>query len=313
MKNYFISTNAACYDDFLKYYLNREFLKQMSADNSSNPKYNNIHGPFGKQVVTAPYKKYEMSDNTAFKFPFNSWTKAQINAFSDDAAFMADVATKQRFISFGIPSTTTQDLRPGWTAADLDIVGDWSASETFGKLSLDFLARKRPVPAVEVKGVAFGVQGDEGSTIWSPKGDVSLYNKIAGASTDNKFIFVDFNNLYSEHFDTYWSRVEACNSGWNDTTKAENKDQTRLLLGCSMYTAEDKESDGSTTTNTIKNYPLGYPTYVDGVKNDRVHVLEIDKLLDKDSKTMTDLATFMGISVSDDATNVIDTFLNDIK
>tara|TARA_Y100001937_G_C7108772_1_gene326438 strand:+ start:429 stop:1367 length:939 start_codon:yes stop_codon:yes gene_type:complete len=312
MKNYFISTNAACYDDFLKYYLNREFLKQMSVDNISDPKYNNIHAPFGKQVVTAPYKKYELSDNTEFKYPFNSYTKAEINGFSDSAAFMADIATKQRFISFGIPNTTTNQLRPNWTAGDLGLV-NWSASETFGALSHAFLARKRPVPAVEAKGIAFGVQGDEGSTIWSPKGDTTLYNTIRDASTDNKFIFVDFNNVYSRHFDTYWSRIEACNTGWNDTTKAENKDQTRMLMGCSMYTAEDKEPDGSTTVNTIKNYPLGYPTYVDGVKNDRAHVLEIDKLLDKDSKTMTDLATFMGITVSDDATNVIDTFLDDIK
>ena len=84
-----------------------------------------------------------------------------------------------------------------------------------------------------------------------------------------------------------------------------------------MYTAQDPigKPDGSVEiiTNTVKNYPLGYPTYIDGVKNDRVHVLEIDKLLDKDSATMTDLATFMGISVSDDASTIIDTFLNDIR
>ena len=62
MKNYFISTNACCYDDFLRYYLNREFLKQMAVDNVSDPKYSSVYGPFGKQVVTAPYKKYELSE-----------------------------------------------------------------------------------------------------------------------------------------------------------------------------------------------------------------------------------------------------------
>ena len=80
-----------------------------------------------------------------------------------------------------------------------------------------------------------------------------------------------------------------------------------------MYTAEDKESDGSTTTNTIKNYPLGYPTIAaDGSVDDRVHVLEIDKLLDKDSSTMSSLASFCGISVSDEAATTIDTFKSDI-
>ena len=34
MKYYFISTPAACYDDFLKYYLNKEFLKQLNYYNS---------------------------------------------------------------------------------------------------------------------------------------------------------------------------------------------------------------------------------------------------------------------------------------
>ena len=299
MKNYFISTNACCYDDFLRYYLNREFLKQMAVDNVSDPKYSSVYGPFGKQVVTAPYKKYDLSDNVSVKSSYFSWTKAQINGFADAAAFMTDVAARQRTLKYGVSITSDGSLRPGWTADD---IGD----------DIDL-----PQPTTALKGIALNIEGDEGSTIWTPKGDTTLYETVRDASADNKFIFVDFHNVYSPHFDTYWSRVEACNSSWDNDTKAANKAQAQSLLGCSMYTAEDPigKPDGSIEiiTNTIKNYPLGYPTYIDGVKNDRVHVLEIDKLLDKDSATMTDLATFMGISVSDDASTIIDTFLNDIK
>ena len=299
MKNYFISTNACCYDDFLRYYLNREFLKQMAVDNVSDPKYSSVYGPFGKQVVTAPYKKYELSDNVGVYSHFFSWTKAQIDGFSDAAAFMTDVVAKQRPLKYGVPISRTGSLRPGWTTSDIGA-------------DIDL-----PQPTTALKGIALSVEGDEGSTIWTPKGDTTLYETVRDASTDNKFIFVDFHNAYSPHFDTYWSRVEACNSSWDDSTKAANKAQAQSLLGCTMYTAQDPigKPDGSVeiVTNTVKNYPLGYPTYVDGVKNDRVHVLEIDKLLDKDSTTMTDLATFMGISVSDDATTIIDTFLNDIR
>ena len=50
----------------------------------------------------------------------------------------------------------------------------------------------------------------------------------------------------------------------------------------------------------------------DGSVDDRVHVLEIDKLLDKDSSTMSSLASFCGISVSDEAATTIDTFKSDI-
>ena len=302
MKNYFISTNACCYDDFLRYYLNREFLKQMAVDNISDPQYSSVYGPFGKRIETAPYKKYELTANTGFVYPFNNWTKAQINGFADAAAFMADVATKTKSLEYGVPITNedgSTSARPGWGTG-------WAEGD-----------ESKPVPATALKGIAFTVEGDEGSTIWTPKGDTTLYEIVRDASTDNKFIFVDFHNVYSPHFDTYWSRVEACNSSWDDSTKAANKAQAQSLLGCSMYTAQDPigKPDGSIEiiTNTIKNYPLGYPTYIDGIKNDRVHVLEIDKLLDKDSATMTDLATFMGISVSDDASTVIDTFLNDIR
>ena len=73
MKNYFISTNACCYDDFLRYYLNREFLKQMAVDNISDAQYSSVYGPFGKRIETAPYKKYELSANTGFVYPFNNW------------------------------------------------------------------------------------------------------------------------------------------------------------------------------------------------------------------------------------------------
>mgnify|MGYP003300106232 CR=1 FL=1 len=131
-----------------------------------------------------------------------------------------------------------------------------------------------------------------------------------------KFIFVDFADTSSSHFDKWWSRVEASHA--SDSSWTANKDayksQSINQMGCSEYTTEDIQPEGTPNTSvTVRNYPLGYPTYIDGVKNDRVHVLEIDKLLDKDSATMTDLATFMGISVSDDATTIIDTFLNDIR
>lgn len=311
MKYYFISTNAACYDDFLKYYLNREFLKQMSADNASDSNFSIIHTSWKKEVVTAPYKKYQPATTTGalgYKF-WNGWTKSQINGYADNAAILASIVDESKRIKVGFPIDALHDsdnapgatCRPGWGT-----IAQWSPGGIYENSD-------KPIPTTAIKGAAFSVENDEGTTIWSPKGDTALYDKIKAVSTDIKFIFVDFNNVYSDHFDTYWSRVEACNSGWNTATKAANKAQAQTLLGCTSYQTEDLESDGSTTTNTIKNYPLGYPTIAaDGSVDDRVHVLEIDKLLDKDSTTMSALASFCGISVSDEAATTIDTFKSDI-
>ena len=313
MKYYFISTPAACYDDFLKYYLNKEFLKQMSVDNASNPNYSTIHTSWKKEVVgvTAdqPYKRWQPTESTGALGDFwNGWTKSQINAFSDNAAILAAIQgnTYAKRIQNGFPIAAGSNASPGWGTVE-----QWNISSGVYKDA------DKPTEDVACKGAAFSVENDEGTTIWSPKGDTALYDKLRAVSTDIKFIFVDFNNVYSDHFDTYWSRNEACNSSWNDATKAANKAQAQSLLGCTSYTAQDPvgKEDGTidVVTNTIKNYPLGYPTIAaDGSVDDRVHVLEIDKLLDKDSTTMSALASFCGISVSDEAATTIDTFKSDI-
>ena len=143
--------------------------------------------------------------------------------------------------------------------------------------------------------------------------DTASYDKLK-TNSNVKFIFVDFNDTNSSHFDKWWSRVEASHSSdstWT-SSKAAFKAQSKSMLGCSQYTTEDIQADGNHTPVTVKNYPLAYPTVVDGVAQTNAHVLEIDKLLNKDASTISALATFMGLNTSDFSDGAIDDFKSDI-
>ena len=63
-----------------------------------------------------------------------------------------------------------------------------------------------------------------------------------------------------------------------------------------------------TDTKTWSTWTMGYPTHNSGALDSRVYVLPIDKLLDKDATTMSELATFLGVNVSTNANNIIDEY-----
>jgi hypothetical protein len=79
-------------------------------------------------------------------------------------------------------------------------------------------------------------------------------------------------------------------------------------MGCSEYTTEDIQPEGTPNTSvTVRNYPLGYPTDANCM------VLQIDKLLNKDADTKTELANFIGVNTVDLNDNIIDEFKSDIS
>ena len=134
----------------------------------------------------------------------------------------------------------------------------------------------------------------------------AAYDKLYTA-TDVKFIYVDFYDKFSTHFDTWWNKLNLSQSGnstWQ-TNKADYKADVRNNMGTQSFSSD--EGPG-TATKTWHTWTMGYPTHPSGTADDRVYVLPIDKLLDKDATTMSELATFLGVNVSTNANNIIDEY-----
>jgi len=279
-----ISTPSHCYDDLLEYYLTKAIYRNVATANSDHIHYKDIETDFTKTVATSPYKHYTTS------LVVTSIPASTVAGLSDAAAIET---TLKGYMN---------DYGPYFPP-----MSHWADSE-----DLDDLGQ-----VGKVDKVVFKVITSNGSSVWgSPHGstmDTASYDKLK-TNSNVKFIFVDFNDTNSSHFDKWWSRVEAVHSGdstWT-SSKAAFKAQSKSMLGCSQYTTEETQADGNHTPVTVKNYPLAYPTVVDGVKQTNAHVLEIDKLLNKDASTISALATFMGLNTSDFSDGAIDDFKSDI-
>tara|TARA_Y100000356_G_scaffold134512_1_gene144046 strand:- start:1648 stop:2505 length:858 start_codon:yes stop_codon:yes gene_type:complete len=277
-----ISAPSHCYSDFLFYYLNKATHQNVATANASDAHYKDIADDLTKTVVASPYKHYK-------NLYEGDIPAATVNGWANSDAVKTALDAKMMYI--GIP----------------DCMGSTDNSIDADKM-LEELVTK----------LFFQVKTDAGDSIWgAPWGatvDTASYDKLK-VNSDVKFIFVDFADTSSTHFDKFWSRVEAqhsSDSSWQ-SNKATYKAYTKSIMGCNSYTTEDLQSNGSTTSVTVKNYALGYPTHnADGTKNDNVMVLQIDKLLDKDASTKAELATFLGVNTVDLSDSVIDTFLSDI-
>lgn len=275
-----ISAPSHCYDDFLEYFLTKAIYRNVATANASDSHYKDIETDFGKTVATSPYKHYTTS------LLATSPSASNVAGWSDAAAIETAL------------SEYVNDYGPYFPPKD-----HWADS-----------VNNEPG---KVDKVVFKVITSNGSSVWgSPHGstmDTASYDKLK-TNSNVKFIFVDFNDTNSSHFDKWWSRVEASHSSdstWT-SSKAAFKAQSKSMLGCSQYTTEDIQADGNHTPVTVKNYPLAYPTVIDGVAQTNAHVLEIDKLLNKDASTISALATFMGLNTSDFSDGAIDDFKSDI-
>ena len=279
-----VSTPSHCYGDFLEYYLNKAIYRNIAHTNADHIHYKDIETDFPKTVATSPYKHYTtpLTAHTAI-IP-----AATVAGWSDSAA-----------IETGL-SQFLPDFGPYFPPKD-----HWADS-----------IEDPNVPG-KVDKMVFNVLTSTGTSVWgTPYGatmENASYDKLK-LNANVKFIFVDFNDKNSSHFDKWWSRVEASHSG--DSTWTSSKDafkaQSKSMLGATTYTTENNESDGSVTPVTVTNYNLAYPTIIDGVAQSNAMVLEIDKLLNKDATTISALATFMGLNLSDLSDGVIDDFKSDI-
>ena len=79
-------------------------------------------------------------------------------------------------------------------------------------------------------------------------------------------------------------------------------------MGCSEYTTEAIQPEGTPNTLvTVRKYHLGYSTDANCM------VLQIDKSLNNDADTKTELANFIGVNTVDLNDNIIDEFKSDIS
>lgn len=278
---YCISSPSHCYMDFLLYYLNKGTHQNIASANSSDDWYKDIATKLTKTIDTTNYKKYVIPNY------HSDVTASTVSGWSDSAAIETALAARVPKIGIHALALTTEETKD---------IEDEKIDKYF-----------------------FHVNGSAGDTIWgAPWGstvDTTSYDKLK-TNSNVKFIFVDFADTSSSHFDKWWSRVEASHA--SDSSWTANKDayklQSKSQIGCSEYTTVDIQPEGTPDTPvTVKNYPLGYPTHDDnGAINDNVMVLPIDKLLNKDADTKTELAAFIGVNVVDLSDYIIDEFKSDI-
>ena len=282
MAKYFcISSPAGCYDDLVQYYVMKQIFEDVALAMPSDAYFSQMANDFTKTVSNDPYGYNRYVSNWARIYTaanINSWTTSQIN---------------------------TQ------LAADLPLVGvgDGSASH-----QVTFRALENSEQAditSKLKGFAFQVQDTHAPSIHqapysNATASTALFDKLY-ASTDVKFIYIDFDDKFSSHFDTWWNKLNLTKSGdstWQ-TNKAAYKSDVRNHMGTQSW---EQDSGPETALKSYKTWTAGYPTHNSGALDSRVHVLPIDKLLDKDATTMSELATFLGVNVSTNASNLIDEY-----
>ena len=277
---YCISSPSHCYMDFLLYYLNKASHQNIATANSGDSWYKDIATKLTKTIDSTNYKKYVV--------PYGSTiTASTVSGWADAAAIETALNAEVPKVGIHVASMTNEQIN--------EIVGDDGQEDE------------------KVEKYFFHVNGTAGDSIWgAPWGstvDTTSYDKLK-TNSNVKFIFVDFADTSSSHFDKWWSRVEASHA--SDSSWTANKDayksQSITQMGCSEYTTEDIQPEGTPNTSvTVRNYPLGYPTDANCM------VLQIDKLLNKDADTKTELANFIGVNTVDLNDNIIDEFKSDIS
>lgn len=277
---YCISSPSHCYMDFLLYYLNKASHQNIATANSGDSWYKDIATKLTKTIDSTNYKKYVI--------PYGSViTASTVSGWADAAAIETALNAEVPKVGIHVASMTNEQINA--------IVGDDGQEDE------------------KVEKYFFHVNGTAGDSIWgAPWGstvDTTSYDKLK-TNSNVKFIFVDFADTSSSHFDKWWSRVEASHSSDSSWTASKNayKSQSITQMGCSEYTTEDIQPEGTPNTSvTVRNYPLGYPTDANCM------VLQIDKLLNKDADTKTELANFIGVNTVDLNDNIIDEFKSDIS
>ena len=292
MAKYFcISSPAVCYDDLVQYYVMKQLLEDVAVAKADDAYYSQMANDFTKTVGTQ-----SGSDSWGYNRYIPSWKReyavGTITGYTNDQ-LKTQLDTDFNSIKYG-------------TA-----IGS-SASHVTTAMANDGLLDTEGDPADPgTKGTVFQVNNTNGPSIHqepysNATTSTAAYDKLYTA-TDVKFIYIDFYDKFSTHFDTWWNKLNLSQSGnstWQ-TNKADYKADVRNNMGTQSFSSD--EGPG-TATKTWHTWTMGYPTHPSGTADDRVYVLPIDKLLDKDATTMSELATFLGVNVSTNANNIIDEY-----